>query len=119
MGAGHAKWVRDEYIGIDVWFGKLLLSLNKSDYGLLDAGPRHPVIAFQTKRHWRDRTPSGLIEYSANQLQDWYTESRHESRTVNKLHMPVPGIGHGGQRIQDVLPIFDDFGDWLNLWTLR
>ena len=90
IGAGIARQARDRFPGIAALWGKLIAPI-PTDYHLLispswQTGKK--LAAFQTKRHWRQDSPLGLIIASTAKL--------HEFAIANpqaKIKLPFPGIG--------------------------
>jgi hypothetical protein len=67
MGAGHALEVALRWPGIKKEFGDCINQMEDKDYGVL-ASKQDPVIAFQTKRHFKDKSPLDLILFSTRKL---------------------------------------------------
>jgi hypothetical protein len=98
MGAGNAKEMRDKYPGVDKWAAEQIAGKN-GKYGLI-ISQRARIGLFQTKYHWRDPSPVELIEYSRAELYKYAVENPNQL-----IGLPFPGIGHGGRKISEILPI--------------
>lgn len=103
MGAGNAKEMRDKYPGVDEWAARQIL--DKKKYGLL-ISQRARIGLFQTKYNWRDPSPVELIEYSTELLCSYAKENPN-----HLIGLPFPGIGYGGRKISEILPIIISLPD--------
>jgi hypothetical protein len=112
MGAGIAKQARDRVYGLDKEFGRMAKRVR---YGLLvsENWPRQKVAAFQTKIDWREPSKLDVIELSTRMLIDWC--AAHPTAWV---HLNFPGIGRGGLRREDVLPVIAALPDTVAVWEL-
>lgn len=100
MGAGIAKYARDNFAGVDGILGALLkVAGNHARFlGTFDdrnraaAGlpPAVAVIAFPTKNDWRDPSDPALIRRSAEEAVRVARENGLE-----KVYMPAPGCSNG------------------------
>ena len=98
MGAGCAKAVRDTYQGIDQLFGD---KIDINQYGVEFVQWKEQFIgAFQTKYHWQNGSPLGLVEYSCQKL----THIANK-RPQHTFHLPFPAISHGGRGVEEVMPL--------------
>lgn len=102
MGAGAAKALAERFPELPRILGAQA-ALTKRPYGVIVVeleGFR--VGAFQTKRDWRDPADPALITYSARLLKA-YLMAHPDLRA----HFPFPGVGLGGLREDQVLPILE------------
>lgn len=115
MGAGIARQARDRFAGLDQAFGKAV-ALTGPRYGVLfpNAWPEDKLGAFQTKRHWQDKAEMQLIQLASHKLQVWcglYPTCR--------VHLNMPGVGHGGLSREQVLPLLEALPDTVTVWEYR
>jgi hypothetical protein len=111
MGAGHAKEVRDRWPSVAKEFGEMA-SGNWIDYFLLTS-KKYPVMAFQTKRHWKDPSSFALVFSSTC----YFNELAKQN--PNKIyHLAFPGIGKGGLKPTDVWKYIKELPDNVHIWTL-
>jgi len=97
MGAGNAKIVRDNVKGIDIRLGKLIK--NQSEYNIMfDKNTK--IFAFQTKIHWKNKSPITLIKNSLFALA--VEANEYPGKTYA---LPIPGIGHGGFTKSQIEPL--------------
>ena len=105
MGAGCARYVRDFYNGVDKLMGNEIEHL--SVYGVRFVQWNSQYIgAFQTKIHWKDKSPLDVVEFSINQLKQVV-----QKRPDFTFHLPCPAISHGGRSVEDILPMLDVLPD--------
>jgi hypothetical protein len=105
MGAGCAKTVRDTYHGIDKMFGDKIGHL--SEFNVLFVKHNEQWIgAFQTKINWQESSPMFIVMDSVNKL----TRIANE-RPLWTFHLPCPAINHGGQKVEDILPMLEQLPD--------
>ncbi|MCM1296804.1 MAG: hypothetical protein NC311_14800 [Muribaculaceae bacterium] len=100
MGAGIAKYARDNFKGIDTALGKLVGASGNHAYFLgawEDANrsragldPRVFVISFPTKNDWRDPSSLALITQSAHEAM-----SVADRNNLDAVYMPMPGCSLG------------------------
>ena len=100
------------------------------DYYLLVSQnwPDVKVGLFQTKRHYRDvcgkvaypdlmggyeYSVRNMIAWSAMALKQWCIE-----HPLARVDMPFPGIGAGGCKREDILPLLEDLPDSVYVWEL-
>lgn len=119
MGAGIAKEALRRHPGLDRVWGDRLLSLFEAVYdagrlpvyGVLWPTKGEKLAAFQTKRHWKDKADPDLIANAAGQLR------RVAERFPDKsFHLNFPGIGLGGLKEEDVLPLLESLPDNVVVW---
>lgn len=111
MGAGIAKYCRDNHAGIAAHLGELVLSFGNKAFhagtyfdenrriGGLD--PSVTVLSMPTKYHWRNPSELGLIRRSCHQLVE--LANKHG---LTAVYLPAPGCGNGGlDYVSQVRPI--------------
>lgn len=99
MGAGIAKYCRDNYEGIDKYLGTIVTSYGNHVYaaGTHYDKNRHTaiqnvtVISFPTKHHFKDPSNIGLIRRSCQEL-----KQIADNLGLQKIYLPAPGCGLGG-----------------------
>jgi len=69
------------------------------------------IVAFQTKVDWKNQSDLDLIKFSTGLLAEMATEHLNE-----QFHLNFPGIGNGGLKREDVLPIIQDLPDNVTVW---
>ena len=105
MGAGCAKTVRDTYKGVDKLFGDKIVNLQEFNVTFVKWKEQW-LGAFQTKLHWQKLSPLYLVEDSVDKL----TRIAKERPTWS-FHLPCPAVNHGGQPVEDVLPMLEKLPD--------
>lgn len=115
MGAGIARTAATRYPGIRQAAAQAIRHRTSGRaYGFIPLPPPFEGLAlFQTKRHFRDRSDTGLIEMSVDGLQR-YAEQHPEQR----IALPFPGIGLGGLAPAAVQPLLAGLPDSITVWTL-
>lgn len=108
MGAGVAKAAAQRYPDIERLLGAALREHGNHVHaffcptGRIIAQYDH-VITFPTKEHWRDPSTLSLIERSAREMAELFSNPRYES--WGTVVMPRPGTGRGGLRWDEVRPV--------------
>lgn len=111
MGAGIAKYARDNFNGIDRLLGQLLerngnhayflssfQDIHRSEKGL---EPSVFVVTMPTKGDWRKPSDINLIAQSARELMALATQN-----ALRKIYLPAPGCSHGQLNyIRQVRPV--------------
>lgn len=106
MGAGIAKYARDNFERVDSILGKKLSALgNQVHYigifkkpGSLD---RFTMLSFPTKEDWRENSKPKLIERSCREVM--VVASQHK---LDMVYLPCPGCANGHLDYwKDVRPI--------------
>lgn len=112
MGGGAALQATEHFPGCNRWFGAMIRETCGSGgfYGIL-IHPDHPLGAFQTKRHWKHNSSVSLIYDSAVALTEWLARDK-----TLRVSLNFPGIGLGGLRKEDVLPIVTQLPDRVTIW---
>ncbi len=117
MGAGIARYARDEFHGIDELLGQLLKKYGNRAYfmGSWQDGRRSRdglspsvfVATMPTKRDWRDPSDPALIRTSAAQLM-----TIADRNNLRKIYLPAPGCSNGGlDYLSQVRPVLLDVLD--------
>ncbi|MDW8358931.1 MAG: hypothetical protein RMK63_13615 [Thermus sp.] len=101
IGAGAAKALAERFPELPRILGKRVNP--GKPYGLIVVELRGSRVgAFQTKYHWQDPANLALIAYSTRMLRA-YLMAHPDLRA----HLPFPGVGLGGLREDQVLPILE------------
>lgn len=106
MGAGIAKYYRDNYLDLDLDFGLSCLGLGPN-YGLIESG-KHPYLyAFQTKRDWLHDSTLEIITRSLYLLDNKMRLEAATSFTTEEINWYItpPGCGNGNLQKKDVYPL--------------
>lgn len=116
MGAGVAKQIRDRFPSSSILLGnKVLIHRDtRGFYGLVFCHQSNCRLgAFQTKYHWNQPSDLDLIKASVERLEMFcaLTENRGKLISLN-----FPGIGLGGLKKEDVLPILTTLPDNVTIW---
>ena len=130
MGAGAAKALADRFPKASTKFGNyvynfwyykvdyLIITLDIED--LLDySGPKYvpkkyEVGIFQTKRSWKNPSSIELIKKSTLRLSS-LAKSMYKDKTIA---LNFPGIGCGGLRREEVIPIIETLPDNVEIYEL-
>lgn len=117
MGRGMASQVRDKIKLSAKSFGLLILynsDNNLSKYGLLFLNKlaQKTLGVFQVKYHYKDKAKLSLIKFSTKKL----TKFANEHKT-KRFDMNFPGIGYGGLKRKNVLPIIKKLPDNVHIWS--
>lgn len=110
MGAGIAKYARDNLAGIDAVLGSMLTKYGNHAYFLGSFTDMHRqikslassifVVSMPTKNDWRDPSDINLIKQSAHELM-----ALANRNNLRKLYLPAPGCSNGRlDYISDVRP---------------
>ena len=111
MGRGAAKDLVDYLPGIDIVFGKIILDTcgHLGEYHLIMSGR---YGAFQTKRHFKYGSDISLIRRAVSKLR---TLAEVNPKSIYNLNFP--GIGYGGLRRNQVLPLLETLlPDTVTVW---
>lgn len=109
MGAGSAKAVRDKWKGIDKVFGSLVLE--KGDRYFIVVDKVSKIFALQTKMHYKDKSPIGLVKKSLAVLK------RSAEMYPDKLFaVPFPGISNGGLDREILINVVSTLPDNVHVW---
>ena len=113
MGAGIAKTAKELFPQLPVLFGSQIKAkgVECKYYGLLLQGK---FLAFQTKRHWKDKSSIDDVIRSINMLK------HGAEKYPNKLFgIPFPAINNGGLSISSVLPYLEILPDNVIVYHLE
>lgn len=118
MGRGLALQTKQRYPGCAKVFGRLIKEHSSQyPYGILIHPDRtDPILAVaQVKYQYWDKADLELIQYSMHHLAvlantDW---SKHQ------VCINFPGIGWGGRKREEVLPILDELPDNVDVWEYK
>lgn len=83
--------------------GRVLLDVKRAVMGI-----------FQVKYHWSNLADLDLIRLSVAELEQIAAQRKGESISLN-----FPGIGNGGLRRADVLPLLQSLPDNVTVWKLQ
>jgi len=107
MGAGCAKFFKEEFKNLDLEFGKKIKNL--AFFGFETVKKDNVIIgAFQTKIHYQNKSSIELIKKSIEQLKDYIKKNDLQKE---KIAMCFPGIGFGGLNKKEVYNLFSGFGN--------
>lgn len=120
MGAGIARQARERFPVLDVALGSVVVQAGDT-YGLLvsprwfippnGSGPTAKLGAFQTKVRWQDPSSLELINFSTSKLVAWC-----KAHPTARVHLNMPGVGHGGLSREQVLPMLEPLPDTVTVW---
>lgn len=114
MGAGMARQVRDRCPGIDEEFAPIIRGQHKV-YGLVFVSFNNQLVgAFQTKRDFSKKSSLDWIEYSTTKLFTFIITYKSK-----RIDLNFPGIGLGGLKQEDVLPIIQYLPDCVHVWERK
>lgn len=102
MGAGVAKFVRDNFQGSSMKLSKLLRDHGNRAFNLGTYhfnGHNFRLMTFPTKVTWRSNSSMELIEESAKQLVEMA-----DKFGLERVYIPAPGCSNGGLLWSDVAP---------------
>lgn len=99
MGAGIALEAKNRYPELPSVFGGKVgkLGVVGGDYYILQ---HKNILAFQTKRHYREKSPVELVVKSINRLK--FLATVFDDKVFG---LPFPAINNGGLKKEDVLPM--------------
>ena len=121
MGRGIAKQLSDKVPTIRKAFADYL-KRSSGEYAVADLGEytigtaTQRVGYFMVKHHWRDNAQLDIIEKSVNELISYHTLRDGSGRVVGRYDLNFPGIGNGGLKREDVLPILMQLPDNVHVW---
>ena len=109
MGAGVAKVFKDTFEKLD-WTAAYHVRNSGNICQVIDGFASEngnvDIIAFPTKRHWKDDSDLGLILRSARQL-----VSIANMRNYQRVYLPRPGCRNGRLDWKDVRPKLEEILD--------
>ena len=102
MGAGVAKRAKDLHKELPKLFGEAIKSKNAISgfYGMLLVKDKY--VAFQTKVHWKDKSPIDIVKRSISMLGRTAIKYKY-----NRFGLPFPAINNGGLTVDMVLPYLE------------
>jgi len=107
MGCGLALAVKEQFPELPLRLGRKIPHLGI--YGTVRVGN---IGAFQVKRHFGDKAELSLIGYSCIELMRDIDE-------CERVDLNFPGIGAGGLKREQVLPIISELPDCVHVWELK
>jgi len=118
MGAGAALRMTYDFPDAPKTFGQALLQTTSDPYGVLWTTTIYShreidIGIFQTKRHFKDASDLGLVEYSTACLKS-YADKFPEYN----IYLNYPGIGRGGLSDRDVYPIIKTLPNNVFVWRM-
>lgn len=102
MGAGVAKYARNTYKDIDLFWGKHVKEKGNTPCAIVE----HMLISFPTKHHYKDPSSMDLIKVSALLIKDLVDKQK-----IEELHLPRVGCGLGGLMWNDVHDVLNEIFD--------
>lgn len=87
-------------------------------YHLL-VSPKWPAAKmglFQTKDYFRDKADLYLISAGVDMLAGWINDKETVLNRRLSVHLNCPGIGHGGQDLERILPYLQRLPDSVTVW---
>lgn len=113
MGAGHARQMAMRFPQISREFGALIQQITMGDHEAPYGVVWHGCLgAFQTKGAFWNKSTLPLIENSVQSL------LKHDRIDDAVFNLPFPGIGLGGLRCEDVMPLLEPLPDNVVVWEL-
>lgn len=111
MGRGIAKVAKQTFEDLPKAFGEKIDHLET--YGLIPSNRNEidKFVAFQVKTHFRNQADLDLIGKSAEgllQMAEKYPDKRFD--------LNFPGIGNGGRKQDEVMPIIEDLPKNVHVW---
>lgn len=105
MGAGFAKDAASKVKNLDYHFGKEIIKkgANSQIYGLVAVGK---YIAFQTKIHFKDKSPLPVVEKSCTMLKR--LAEKYPDKTFGLV---FPAINNGGRSKEEIMPLLEILPD--------
>lgn len=117
MGAGVAKYVRDNFDGSSVKLSKLLREHGNRVFNLgtyNHNGNSFRLLTFPTKKTWRSDSSPELIIQSAEQL-----VALADKFGLERVYVPAPGCSNGGLLWSDVAPLLSCLDDRFIITSLH
>lgn len=113
MGAGIAKTAKEYNKHLPLLFGSQIKAkeVEGGFYGVLLQGK---YFAFQTKRHWKDKSDIQDVIRSINIL-----NRGAEKHPMKIFGLPFPAINNGGLKAKDVLPYLEALPDNVVVYYLE
>jgi hypothetical protein len=105
MGAGIAKQAKEKHPELPSLWGRAISKGNKDDVLITRNIAPYVLLAFPTKKHWKDPSIPRLIKQSAETLLVVTDLLQWEC-----VFLPRPGCSNGGLEWKNVRPILEDVG---------
>ena len=114
MGAGVAKRAKDLHKELPKLFGDAINSRSAISgfYGMLLVKDKY--VAFQTKVHWKDKSPIDVVKRSIIMLER--TAIKYKGK---RFGLPFPAINNGGLTVGMVLPYLEKLPDNVVVYHLE
>lgn len=114
IGAGVAKAAKELHSDLPKLFGEGIKAKAAVGgfYGLILV--KDKFIAFQTKIHWKDKSPIDVVKRSINMLER--TALKYKDKTFG---LPFPAITNGGLTVNTVLPMLQNLPDNVTVYHLE
>lgn len=114
MGAGVAKAAKELHNDLPKLFGEAIKHKDKISgfYGMILVKDKY--VAFQTKIHWKDRSPIDVVKKSVEMLNR--TALKYNDKTFG---LPFPAITNGGLSVDLVRPLLDKLPDNVIVYHLQ
>ena len=117
MGRGIAQEAKMRFPGLDLYAGQIVKAYNGMAYGVVRMEQYSPIGLFQVKYHFADGAKLELIQFSTDALQLFIHRYFMQSFSgIKRIDLNFPGIGNGGLRREDVLPIISVLPDIVHIW---
>jgi hypothetical protein len=117
MGAGNAKFVRDNFSGIAALLGKYLKKYGNRCFYLGEYefnNRRINLASFPTKHDWRDKSSIPLISKSTIEL--ILMANKYNWKTI---YVPMAGCSNGQLKWSQVEPILSTLDDRFIVYSLQ
>ena len=108
MGRGIAKETKDRFPGLPYKFAEFLEASGFSKIGMIGEYEDTDIWWFMVKDHWREHAKLEIIKESVDLV--------HKIRSNFRVDLNFPGIGNGGLKREDVLPLLEDLPDNVHIW---
>lgn len=110
MGKGTAKVIKTMYPDLPKYFGRIM---EENEYNMLFS-LEHKIITLQTKFHFKNNSPFELVKRSVQKLIKYAEDNPHL-----KIATPIPGVNNGNLDYMEVLSLFIDKPNNLDIWDDR
>lgn len=118
MGAGIALQAKKIFDDLPLALGRKIKKKcgHLGVYGTLPSNRKEidKIVAFQVKRHFKNKADLNLIQKSASQLSTIATKYPNKRLDIN-----FPGIGAGGRDVEEVMPIVKQLPDNVHIWRFK
>jgi O-acetyl-ADP-ribose deacetylase (regulator of RNase III) len=118
MGGGIALQFKNRYPKLPTILARHVSSKGNHCYAIIatyvaDDLPYKHIVSFPTKNDWKNNSPLSLIQQSINELVSLTSVHRWDT-----VALPFPGIGLGGLKYEEVLPLVERLDDRFHLFRL-